>query len=225
MTSPIAALFFFKNPFSACVGFPSASYAAFTGGPFTSSSRSLSRSGMCDRKKMMRRGVLLTMTGLRSSGGSSRSSVSFVSCCSSAACAASCIHAGISSVSSSKKYSAIRRLQQRKSERFSRGQELVRTADGQLADALDDPHALRDRHRAARVERVEHVRALQRPVICGKDELRIEAALRFCLVHLEKFPVQTDVGGLEVVLRKLVLVLLPHGAIAETGAPFDVVDR
>src|SRR3954451_13013823 len=167
--SAIAALFFFKNPFSDCVGFPSASYAAFTGGPLTSSSRSLSRSGMCDRKKMMQRGVVLTMPGLRSSGGSPRSSVSFVSCCSSVACAASCIHAGISSVSSSKKYSAIRRLQQRKSERFARGEELVRTADRQLADPLDDPHTLRDRDRAARVERVEYVRALQRPVVCGKD--------------------------------------------------------
>src|SRR4051794_37823864 len=225
MMSAIAALFFFKNPFSACVGFPSASYAAFTGEPFTSSSRSLSRRGMCDRKKMMRRGVLFTTTGLRSSGRSPRSSVSLVSCWSSVACAASCIHAGISSVSSSKKYSAIGRLQQRKSERFPRGQELVRTADGQLADALDDPHALRHRDRAAGVERVEHVRALQRPVVCGKDELRIEAAFRFCLVHFEKFPVQTDVRRLEVVLRKLVLVLLPHGAVAETGAPFDVVDR
>src|SRR5436305_3489045 len=181
MMSPIAALFFFKKPFSACVGFPSASYAAFTGGPFTSSSRSLSRSGMCDRKKMMRRGVLLTTTGLRSSGGSPRSSVSFVSCCSSVACAASCIHAGISSVSSSKKYSAIGRLQQRKSERFARGQVLMRASDGQLANAFDDADALRHRDGATRIERVEDVRALQRPVVRGEDELRIETVLRFAL--------------------------------------------
>src|SRR6476661_2840265 len=107
---------------------------------------------MCDRKKMMRRGVLFTTTGLRSSGCSPRSSVSFVSCCSSVVCAASCIHAGISSVSSSQKYSAIGRLQQRKSERLAGGEELVRARDGQLADALDDADALRDRHRAARVE-------------------------------------------------------------------------
>ena len=45
----IVALFFFRNPFSACVGFPSASYAALTGGPLTSSSRSASRSGICGR--------------------------------------------------------------------------------------------------------------------------------------------------------------------------------
>src|SRR5436305_7691403 len=176
MTSAIAALFFFRNPFSACVGLPSASYAAFTGGPFTSSSRSLSRSGMCDRKKMMRRGVLLTTTGLRSFGGSPRSSVSLVSCCSSVACAASCIHAGISSVSSSKKYSAIGRLQQRESERFAGRQELVRARDGQLANAFDDADALRDRHCAAGVERVEHVRALQRPVIGWQNELLVETA-------------------------------------------------
>src|SRR5437763_13751814 len=182
MMSPIAALFFFKNPFSACVGFPSASYAAFTGGPFTSSSRSLSRSGMCDRKKMMRRGVLLTTTGLRSSGGSPRSSVSFVSCCSSVACAASCIHAGISSVSSSKKYSAIGRLQQWKSERFACREELVRARYGQLANAFGDADALRDGNRAAGVERVENVRALQRPVVRGKDQLRIETALRLAFV-------------------------------------------
>src|SRR3954469_354978 len=176
MMSPIAALFFFRNPFSACVGFPSASYAAFTGGPFTSSSRSLSRSGMRDRKKMMRRGVLLTMTGFRSSGGSPRSCVSFVSCWRSVACAASCIHAGISSVSSSKKYSAIGRLQQRKSERFARFEELVRAGDGQLAYALDDAHALRHRNGAARVERVEDVRALQCPVVCGEDEFIFQTA-------------------------------------------------
>src|SRR5436309_2468909 len=217
MMSPIAALFFFKNPFSACVGFPSASYAAFTGGPLTSSSRSLSRSGMCDRKKMMRRGVLLTTTGLRSSGGSPRSSVSLVSCCSSVACAASCIHAGISSVSSSKKYSAIGRLQQRESERFARSEELVRACDGQLANALDDADALGDRDRAARVERVEHVRALQRPVVCGQDEFLVETAFRFAFVGVEKFPVQRDVGGFEVVLRKLVLVLLAHRTVAEAG--------
>src|SRR5438270_2155450 len=184
MTSPIAALFFFKNPFSAWVGFPSASYAAFTGGPFTSSSRSLSRSGMCDRKKMMRRGVLLTTTGLRSSGGSPRSSVSLVSCCSSVACAASCIHAGISSVSSSKKYSAIGGLQQRKSERFARGQVLMRARDGQFAHAFDDADALGDRHRAARIERVEHVRTLQRPVVRGEDEFRVETTLCFAFVRI-----------------------------------------
>src|SRR3954470_5155089 len=177
MMSPIAALFFFRNPFNAWVGFPSASYAAFTGGPLTSSSRSLSRSGMCDRKKMMRRGVLFTMTGLRSSGGSPRSRVSLVSCCSSVACAASCIHAGISSVSSSKKYSAIGCLQQRKSERFAGREELVRAGDSQFADALDDANALRDRYGAAGVERVEDVRALERPVVCGENELVVEATL------------------------------------------------
>src|SRR3954466_679980 len=184
MMSPIAALFFFKNPFSACVGFPSASYAAFTGGPLTSSSRSLSRNGMCDRKKMLRRGVLFTTTGLRSSGGSPRSRVSFVSCCSSVACAASCIHAGISSVSSSKKYSAIGRLQQRESERFAAREELVRAGDGQFANALDDADALRHRYRAARVERVEHVRALQSPVVRGENELLIETVLCLAFVHL-----------------------------------------
>src|SRR5438270_3948015 len=203
MTSPIAALFFFKNPFSAWVGFPSASYAAFAGGPFTSSSRSFSRRGICERKKMMRRGVLLTTTGLRSLGGSPRSSVSFVSCCSSVACAASCIHAGISSVNSSKKYSAIRRLQQRESERFARREELVRARDGQLANAFDDADALRHRDRAAGVERVEDMRALQRPVVRGQHQRFIETVLRFAFVHLEKFPVQRDVRGLEVALRKL----------------------
>src|SRR5258706_11339432 len=193
MTSPIAALFFFKNPFSACVGLPSASYAAFTGGPFTSSSRSLSRSGMRDRKKMMRRGVLLTMTGLRVSGGSQRSCGSFVNCCSSVACGASCIHAGISSVSNSKKYSAIGRLHQWKSERLARGQVLMRASDGQLAHALDDADALGHRDSTARVERVEYVRALQRPVVRGEDQLLVETMLRFTFVHLEEFPVQIDV--------------------------------
>src|SRR5258708_15896262 len=116
---------------------------------------------MRDRKKMMRRGGLLTMTGLRSSGGSPRSCVSFVNCCSSVACAAVCIHAGISSVSSSKKYSAIGRLQQRKSERFTRVQVLMRAGDGQIAYALGDADALGHGDGAARVERVEHVRALR----------------------------------------------------------------
>src|SRR4051794_32877678 len=161
---------------------------------------------MCDRKKMMRRGVLLTMTGLRSSGRSPRSSVSFVSCCSSVACAASCIHAGISSVSSSKKYSAIGCLQQRKSKRLARVQVLMCAGDGQLANAFDDADALGHRNRAARVERVENVRALQRPVVRGKDQLPIEAMLCFPFVHFEEFPVQIDVRGFKVVLRELVLV-------------------
>src|SRR5947199_12285 len=176
ITSARVALFFFRNPFSACVGLPSASYAAFTGGPFTSSSRSLSRSGMCDRKKMMRRGVLLTTTGLRSSGGSPRSSVSFVSCCSSVACAASCIHAGISSVNSSKKYSAIGRLQQRKSERFAGGEELMRASDGLLAhrDVAESgaPFDVVDR----RLPRQKHRQALDAVGDLRGDRREVDAA-------------------------------------------------
>ena len=101
----------------------------------------------------------------------------------------------------------------------------MRAGDGQLANALDDAHAFRHRHRAARVERIEDMRALQRPVVRGENEFAVETALRFAFVGVEKFPVQSDVRRLEVVLRKLVLVLFAHRTVAEAGAPFDVVDR
>src|SRR5437588_426322 len=83
--------------------------------------------------------------------------------CCSVACAASCIQAGISSSSSSKKYSAIRRLQQREPQFLTPLEVLLRAPHRQLADALDHADALGHRHGAARVEDVEHVRALQRP--------------------------------------------------------------
>src|SRR5207244_7242538 len=86
-------------------------------------------------------------------------------------CAASCIQAGISSVSSSKKYSAIRGSQQREAERFARGEELIRAGHGQIAHALDHRHALGDGDGAARVERVERVRGLEREVVCWQQHL------------------------------------------------------
>ena len=55
----------------------------------------------------------------------------------------------------------------------------MRASDGQLAHTLDDADPLGDGYRAAGVERVEYVRALQRPVVRGQDELRFEAMLRF----------------------------------------------
>src|SRR5436853_1355966 len=176
MTSSIAALFFLRNPFSAGVGLPFASYAAFFGGPFTSCSRSGSLSGSWGRKKMIRRGVVVTVTFSAIAASFSRNVF----------CAASCIDAGISSVNSSKKYSAIRadrrgRLSstQRKSEGFARGEELGGAGDGELAHALDHGNAFRNRDRAAGVERVERVRALECEVIRGKHDVLFEAALRF----------------------------------------------
>src|SRR5688500_11590496 len=102
-------------------------------------------------------------------------------------CGCGSIHAGISSVSSSKKYSGIR--QKGEAELASGFQILLRAADGQIADALDHAHALGDRHGAARVERVEDVRALERPVVRRQHELLVEAAPRFTLVCIEKLPV------------------------------------
>src|SRR5690242_18173053 len=142
MMSSTEALFFFRKPWSAWVGLPPASYAAFRGGPFTSWTRSASRSTRSARKKMMRRGVVVTVAF--PPNGASFSRMVF--------CAASCIHAGISSVSSSKKYSAIRDLQEGKSESFAQLEVLLRAADGKISHALDDGDALGDGDRAARVE-------------------------------------------------------------------------
>src|SRR5438270_12942224 len=114
---------------------------------------------------MSRRGVEVTFRTGANGGhgtaiaarGASRSRSGF--------CAASCIHAGISSVNSSKKYSAIRSSQQREAERFARGEKLIRASNGEIAHALDHGHALGDGDRAASVERVERMRALQREVV------------------------------------------------------------
>src|SRR5437660_7726604 len=217
MTSSIVALFFLRNPCSACVGLPSALYAAFAGGPLTSSSRSASRSAMFGRYTISRRGVLLTMGELPRT---------CANCCRSVACAASCIHAGISSSSSSKRYSAMilcsggrsrppaagarsgcRYTQQREPQRFARLEVLLRARHRQLAHALDHADALCHRDRAARVESVEHVRALQRPVVRRQHQLFRQAPLRLGLVCVEQLPVQRDVRDFEVVLRELVFVL------------------
>src|SRR5687768_9193068 len=119
-------------------------------------------------------------------------------------CGCGSIHAGISSVSSSKKYSGIG---------GSRFVVLLRATQGQVAHALDHCHALGDRNRAPRVEGVEDVRALERPVVRGKDELRVQTARRFLLVDLEELPMLLDVGHLEIELRELVLLLFAHGAV------------
>src|ERR1051326_3414928 len=124
---------------------------------------------------MMRRGVVVTVA-LPPNGASFSRSVF---------CAASCIHAGISSVSSSKKYSAIRDLQERKSERLARLEVLLRATDGEIADAFDHGAALRAGDRAARVEGVEDMGALERPGVRGPHELLFETLLRLTLVDLE----------------------------------------
>src|SRR5712691_12894912 len=129
MTSSIAAAFFFRNPCSACVGFPSASYAAFFGGPLTSTVRSSSRSASPCSANAILRGVLLMHTSAPANAAASR--------CRSVADAASCIQAGISSVSSSKKYSAMRGPQQREAQLLALGEELLRAGDGEVAHALD----------------------------------------------------------------------------------------
>src|SRR5688500_12045753 len=121
-------------------------------------------------------------------------------------CGCGSIHAGISSVRSSKKYSGI--CEKWESELAASLEVLLGAADGQIAYALDHAHALGDRHGAARVERVEDVRALQRPVVRRKDEFLVQAAARFAFVRVEELPVQIDVGGLEVVLREFVFILL-----------------
>src|SRR6185369_5142115 len=120
----------------------------------------------------MRRGVVLTQTLPASPP---ISSMSFVRRCVSVAAAVSCIHAGISSASSSKKYSDIG-SPEGEAERLARGEVLLRAADREVAHALDHADALGHRDRAARVERVEDVRALQREVVAGEHEVRVEAA-------------------------------------------------
>src|SRR5438874_1855508 len=163
----------------------------------------------------MRRGVVVTVT-LPPNAASFSHSVF---------CAASCIHAGISSTSSSKKYSAIRRnLEQWEAEGFARFEILMRAGHGEIAHALDHADAFGHRHRAARIERVEDVRALEREVIRGKNELLRETSLRFRFVGVEQLPMQIDVGDLEVVLREFEFFLLAHGTVAKTAAPFDVID-
>src|SRR5688500_7089244 len=65
--------------------------------------------------------------------------------------------------------------EKRKSE-FPAGLEVLpRAGDGEVAHAFDDPDALSDRDRAARVESVEDMRTLQRPVVRRKYELLLEA--------------------------------------------------
>jgi hypothetical protein len=102
---------------------------------------------------------------------------------------------------------------------------LLRAADREVPHALDDPDALRHRYRTARVEGVEDVRALQRPVVARQHQLRVEAAARLAFIGVEELPVQVDVGRLEVILRELVLVLLPHRAVADPVRPVDVEHR
>src|SRR5687767_1172262 len=107
-------------------------------------------------------------------------------------CGCGSIHAGISSVRSSKKYSGIGR-QERESELAPGLEVLLCATDGQVADALDHADALGHRDCAAGVERVEDVRALQRPVVGGQDQLLVETPPRFTFVRVEELPVQFDV--------------------------------
>src|SRR5688500_2950359 len=127
-------------------------------------------------------------------------------------CGCGSIHAGISSVSSSKKYSGIGR-QERKAELAPGLEVLLCATDGQVAGARDHADARGHRDRAASIERVEDVRALRRPVVGRQDELFVETAPRFPFVRVEQLPVQIAVGGLEVVLREFDLVLLAGRAV------------
>src|SRR2546428_12573477 len=120
---------------------------------------------------------------------------------------------------------ALLRRQERESELAATFEVLLRAAHREIAHAFDHRDALGGRHRAARVERVENVRALQRPVVRRKDQLVLETSSRFGRVLFDQLPVQIDVRDFEVVLREFVFVLFANVAVSEAAAPFDVEGR
>ena len=85
----------------------------------------------------------------------------------------------------------------------------VELRDGahEVADAADVRGALGDGDRAARVEQVERVRALEDEVVGRQRQAALDQALAFRLVVVEVPRVHLDVRLLEVVVRPLALVL------------------
>ena len=108
----------------------------------------------------------------------------------------------------------------------------LRGSHRQIADSPDDAHAFRDRNRAARVEQVKQVRALQHLVIRRQHReapllgiLLVLAEQLFALgfVFGQKAPEALDVGHLEVVDGELQLVGQAHFGVLHARRPFDVI--
>src|SRR5712691_3715183 len=116
-------------------------------------------------------------------------------------------------------------MEQRKSELTARLEILPGTTHGEIAHALDHCDPLGDGDGTARIERVEEMRTLERPLVCGQHELRVETATGLCFVQIEEAPMQIDVRDFEVILREFVLVLLANRTVTESRTPLDVEHR
>ncbi len=109
----------------------------------------------------------------------------------------------------------------------------LRRPHREITHALDDADALGHRNRAAGVEQVEQVRALQHLIVSRQHReallIGIVVVLReqfFALgfVFAEEAPQAVDIRHLEVVNRKLQLVGEAHVGVFHALGPLDVVN-
>src|SRR5688500_15662882 len=222
--------YFFANPVAAGVASPSGLNAADTGGPVTSSSKSVWRSDRRPTRAVSRRGVLKVSMG---ASGVSRSSFRRASrCVPTCAVSPGSHEAGISSQPISMSSSRSMRSGARGQRFVGRGGLHLRPDNlhGELADAQDVGGALGDADAAARIEDVEQVRALEAVLERRQDEAGIEQRARKGKRLVEEVPVQRGEVGprhlylAEGVLRLLDLLLQAHLAIPHAAAPFEVED-
>src|SRR3989442_6696900 len=111
-----------------------------------------------------------------------------------------------------------------------------RDADRELADAKNERGAFGDADAVARVEDVEQMRALQRVLERGPDELRFQQRARELVVALEQVAVEgskvvmasrasrAEIDLTEHGLRLLHFFAQPHVAVLHAGRPLDIED-
>src|SRR5690606_14536241 len=85
---------------------------------------------------------------------------------------------------------------------------------GEIADAGDVAGAFLHADHAAGLEQVEQVAGLDRLVVGGERDFRLDAAAAFGFGVLEAFEQLLGVGDLEVVLRQFLLVGEEHVAVS-----------
>src|SRR5437763_4300756 len=98
----------------------------------------------------------------------------------------------------------------------------LRDRAGKLAHPADVRGPLGDRERAARVQQVERVRALEHLVVRRQRQAALDQVHALGLVLAEAAAQDVDGRLLEVVSRPLALRLAVHVAPGDTGRPFEL---
>src|SRR5688500_1245958 len=208
---------FFANPATAWAG-------ALTDGPLTSRSESSALSSTSGTTTAIRRGVASAFCAGRTGLARRRLATSPAWTASSNAPARlSRDRGGSSSVSNSTSSVARSGMGHWKPEALARFVVRLRDRARECANAADVGSALGHRDRAARVEQVERVRALQHHLVGRQRTARFHEPLRLFLKTREEIKKQIGVRQFEVVARLLDLVLVKHVAIGHSGGPQQVV--